>query len=79
MTEGVEYTVQQTLDMARGESVVLGHRMGRLTARGASSPELTNALHQNERALVRHFGGSFYNNPLTHSRRSRTASDWFKR
>ena len=59
-----EYTVQQVLELAAAEGVVLGHRMGRLTARGASSPELTNALHQNERALVAYLGGSFYSDPL---------------
>ena len=73
-----EYTVQQTLDMAQAEGVVLSHRMGRINARGASD-ELGLAIVQNERALVAYLGGSFYNDPLTHSRRSRVGSDWFKR
>jgi len=60
---GEDFTLQQTLDLAEAEGVVLGHRQGRVTARGTSET-LTLAIHNNEAELVRYLGGTPYSDPL---------------
>ncbi len=53
-----ERTVEEILEMAEAEGAEVGHRQGRVTARG-TSPALTRLIKAHERELVEHLGGRF--------------------
>ncbi len=51
-------TPLQIVEMAAAEGVTLGHRQGRITARGVS-PVLGQLIVENEKELVEYLGGQF--------------------